>query len=165
MFRKYGYKIFLVDECKTSSRCSRCQDNEAITSTFKYCVNPDKRKRNVGPLIKRHGLVKCSSCHTPFCRDKNACKNIYNIMEAAVMGLSRPEYLKRAIREDDDDDDNNNNNNNNNNVNPREENNNNQNNQNINNNPEINDINMEVNDETVDAHMEEDNDVIMEENL
>ena len=172
MFRKYGYKIFLVDESKTSSRCSRCQDNEAITSTFKYCVNPDKRKRNVGPLIKRHGLVKCSSCHTPFCRDKNACKNIYNIMEAAVMGLSRPEYLKRAIREDDDDDDNNNNNNhnnNNNNVNPREENNNNQNinnnNQNINNNPEINDINMEVNDETVDAHMEEDNDVIMEENL
>ena len=89
VFRKAGYKVFLVDEFRTSCRCSDC---EGECSTFRYCENPRPYKSGT---ILRHGLVKCQTCSRLWNRDMNAGRNIYKIAMCAIEGKNRPEYLCR----------------------------------------------------------------------
>ena len=58
LFRKAGYKIYLVDEFRTSCRCSAYCIEEGICSTFRECDNPKPFREG---RILRHGIVKCTT--------------------------------------------------------------------------------------------------------
>lgn len=89
LFRKYGYIVYLVDEHKTSCKCSICEgDNE----NFRERISPKPNKTNKSLV---HGLLKCKSCKMLWNRDENSSNNIYLIARRTILGLERPEYLKR----------------------------------------------------------------------
>ena len=92
LFRKAGYKVFLVDEFRTSRRCSACSEH-GVCSTFRKCDNPRPYRQG---RILRHGLVKCSTCSRLWNRDVNAASNIWKVAKNAILGLPRPDYLQRA---------------------------------------------------------------------
>ena len=90
LFRKAGYGVYLVDEFRTSCRCSACGGE---CKTFRVCENP--RPYRTGSVL-RHGLVKCATCSRLWNRDTNAASNIWKIAMSAIRGESRPDYLRRA---------------------------------------------------------------------
>jgi transposase len=90
LLRKAGYQVFLVDEFRTSCRCSSC---EGVCSTFRECENPRPHREGI---IKRHGLLKCETCNKLWNRDTNGASNIWKIAYNAIQGLERPEYLRRG---------------------------------------------------------------------
>ena len=92
LYRKAGYKVYLVDEFRTSSRCSACSEH-GVCTTFRECDNP--RPYREGRIL-RHGLVKCGTCSRLWIRDVNAASNIWKISKRAIQGLARPDYLQRA---------------------------------------------------------------------
>ena len=99
VFRKAGYKVYLVDEFKTSKKCSECQavnDNEGICEKFRYVKNPKPKSRLRRPIIECHGLVRCNTCLRLWNRDPNAASNIWVAANAAVYGNERPQYLRRT---------------------------------------------------------------------
>ena len=89
LFRKAGYGVYLVDEFRTSCRCSACGGE---CKTFRVCENP--RPYRTGSVL-RHGLVKCDTCSTLWNRDTNAASNIWKIAVRAIRGEARPDYLTR----------------------------------------------------------------------
>ena len=93
LFRKAGYKIYLVDEFRTSCRCSAYCIEEGICSTFRECDNPKPFREG---RILRHGLVKCTTCSRLWNRDTNASSNIWKIARNAILGLATLAYLQRA---------------------------------------------------------------------
>ena len=92
LLRKHGYKVYLVDEFRTSCRCSAC---EGECKTFRFCENPRPWKNNI---ILRHGLLKCKTCSRLWNRDMNASLNIHKIVQEAIAGRERPAYLSRSNR-------------------------------------------------------------------
>ena len=88
--RRAGYRVFLVDEFRTSARCSKCGGE---CEKFRRVRNPKPSKEN---FIICHGLVKCKECHVLWNRDVNAASNIYKIAKNALNGLERPAYLSRG---------------------------------------------------------------------
>jgi hypothetical protein len=90
LFRKAGYGVYLVDEFRTSCRCSACGGE---CKTFRVCENP--RPYRTGSVL-RHGLVKCKTCSRLWNRDTNAASNIWKIAVSAIRGEERPDYLRRA---------------------------------------------------------------------
>ena len=92
LFRKAGYKVYLVDEYRTSKKCCKCKDDSEC-ETFLKVLSPRPWKKN--EYVIRHGLVKCKTCNTMFNRDVNACSNMVNITTNALNKKERPEYLKR----------------------------------------------------------------------
>ena len=91
LFRKAGYGVYLVDEYRTSCRCSGCCGE---CKTFRNCENP--RPYRSGRIL-RHGLVKCKTCSRLWNRDTNAASNIWKVAMSAIRGEERPDYLRRAI--------------------------------------------------------------------
>jgi transposase len=92
LFRRHGYKVYLVDEHKTSCRCANCG---CETTTFRWCKNPKYWKDDV---IKRHGLLRCKNGCGLWNRDTNGAINIWRIAKEAILQRERPEYLKRTKR-------------------------------------------------------------------
>ena len=92
LFRRAGYKVYLVDEFRTSCRCSACEEH-GVCSTFRECDNPKPYKER---RILRHGLVKCQTCSRLWNRDVNAASNIWKIAKNAIQGVARPLYLSRS---------------------------------------------------------------------
>ena len=92
LFRKAGYKVFLVDEFRTSRRYSDCSEH-GMCSAFRECDNPRPYRQG---RILRHGLVKCSTCSRLWNRDVNAASNIWKIAKRAISGLDRPAYLQKS---------------------------------------------------------------------
>jgi len=90
LFRRYGYRLFLVDEFRTSCRCSACGGK---CSTFRKRRNPKPMRSNI---ITVHGVLKCETCGALWNRDDNAARNIYKIAFNAIHGETRPEYLQRS---------------------------------------------------------------------
>ncbi len=90
LLRKAGYDVYLVDEFRTSCRCSACHGE---CTTFRECDNP--RPYRDGRIL-RHGLVRCKTCQRLWNRDTNASSNIWKIAHNAIHGMERPEYLQRA---------------------------------------------------------------------
>jgi hypothetical protein len=78
LFRKVGYSVYLVDEFRTSCRCSAC---EGECKTFRECKNP--RPYRSGSIL-RHGLVKCKTCSRLWNRDTNDASNIWKITVSAI---------------------------------------------------------------------------------
>jgi transposase len=97
LFRQNGYKIFLVDEFRTSCMCSNCQNENAKCEKFLIRKNP-KPYRSGNILV--HGLIKCKICSNVWNRDVNSATNIYKISNSAINGIERPKYLCREKKED-----------------------------------------------------------------
>lgn len=91
LFRKYGFQVYLVDEFRTSCKCSACEGGEC--SKFRKCRNP---KPNKNDSILSHGALMCKTCSALWNRDENSGRNIYKIADNAIQGKERPTYLSRS---------------------------------------------------------------------
>jgi len=90
LFRKCGYNTYLVDEFRSSCKCSQCNGGEC--KNFLMVENPKPYRNNQQMCW---GLLRCKSCNGFWNRDCNGAKNIYKIAENAVKQISRPGYLCR----------------------------------------------------------------------
>ena len=90
LFRKNNYKVFLVDEFRSSCKCSNC--NGGLCEKFMVRKNPRPNKDDIRLV---HGLLRCKSGCGLWNRDRNGSSNIYKIAEAAINKLERPSYLCR----------------------------------------------------------------------
>ena len=94
IFRRNGMDVFLVDEHRTSKKCSIC---EGVGDCVKFKVRPNPRPYKDG-LRKVHGLLRCKNGCGLWNRDRNGASNIYKISKMAIEteGGSRPSYLCRG---------------------------------------------------------------------
>ena len=93
LFRKNKYTVFLVDEFRTSCKCSNC--NGGVCEKFKIRENPRPNKDEMRLV---HGLLRCKSGCGLWNRDRNGSSNIYKIAETAINKLERPSYLCRETK-------------------------------------------------------------------
>ena len=91
LFRKCGYNTYLVDEFRSSCKCSQCNGGEC--KNFLMVDNPKPYRNNQQMCW---GLLRCKSCNGFWNRDCNGAKNIYKIAENAVKKIARPAYLCRG---------------------------------------------------------------------
>lgn len=82
-------KLYLVDEHKTSCRCSICGGE---CEPFRIRENP---RHWIEGTILVHGLLKCKTCKVLWNRDENSSNNIYLISRSAINKQPRPTYLCR----------------------------------------------------------------------
>jgi len=92
IFRDNGYKLYLVDEFRTSCMCSICKNEIGRCEKFQIRKNPKPYKSG---NILVHGLLKCKTCLGVWNRDVNGVTNIYRIAKNAINELERPKYLCR----------------------------------------------------------------------
>jgi len=97
LFRKAGYKVYLVDEFRTSCRCYAC-GGECTHSNERTQLNPRPWMRKERESISVHGLLKCKTCNVWWNRDKNSSLNIQKIVKYVVEGKERPDYLRRGTK-------------------------------------------------------------------
>ena len=92
LFRKNNYQVYLVDEFRTSCKCSNCDGGDCVNSVVRQ--NPRPYKDN---SIIVHTLLHCKNenCGVWWNRDCNGAKNIYKIAENAIKEKDRPTYLCR----------------------------------------------------------------------
>lgn len=97
LFRKYGYEVYLVDEFRTTCKCSICCNETTKCKKFMLRENPKPFKEGLRYV---HGLLRCKNdmCRMTWNRDRNGASNIYKICRNAMNGLERPQYLKRSIQ-------------------------------------------------------------------
>lgn len=92
LFRQNNYKVYLVDEFRTSCMCSICKTEIGRCKKFQIRKNPKPYKSG---NILVHGLISCKNCFNVWNRDVNGATNIYRIAKNAINGLERPKYLCR----------------------------------------------------------------------
>lgn len=92
LFRQNNYKVYLVDEFRTSCMCSMCGNENGKCEKFMIKKNP-KPYRSGNILC--HGLLRCENCKSVWNRDVNSATNIYRISKNAISGIERPKYLCR----------------------------------------------------------------------
>jgi transposase len=97
LIRQNGYKLYLVDEFRTSCMCSICKEKTGRCEKFQIRKNPKPYKSG---NILVHGLIKCQTCLGVWNRDVNGATNIYRIAKNAINGLERPKYLCREKKEE-----------------------------------------------------------------
>ena len=90
LFRRHGYQVYLVDEFRTSCRCSNC---EGECEKFRKCRNPKPMKNDE---IISHGALMCKTCNALWNRDENSSRNIYKIAYNAIHKKERPKYMSRS---------------------------------------------------------------------
>jgi AraC-like DNA-binding protein len=93
LLRKNKYKVFLVDEFRTSCKCSNC--NGGVCEKYMVRKNPRPNKDDMRLV---HGLLRCKSGCGEWNRDRNGSSNIYKIAYQAIHNLERPSYLCREIK-------------------------------------------------------------------
>ena len=93
LFRKNKYNVYLVDEFRTSCKCSKCEGG--LCEKYIVRKNP-KPKKDEMRLV--HGLLRCKSGCGSWNRDRNGSSNIYKIAYQAIHKLERPSYLCREIK-------------------------------------------------------------------
>ena len=98
LFRQNNYKVYLVDEFRTSCMCSICKEEIGRCEKFQIRENPKPYKSG---NILCHGLLTCKKCSGVWNRDVNSATNIYRIAKNAINGLERPNYLCREKKDDD----------------------------------------------------------------
>lgn len=91
LFRKNKFQIYLVDEFRTSCKCSHCEGGDCYK--FRKRRNPRPNKNN---LILCHGILMCKTCKALWNRDENSSRNIYKIAYNAINKKERPSYLSRS---------------------------------------------------------------------
>ena len=102
MFRKHGYKVFLVREAYTSKRCASCEAPDSDCQPFRYTLDSrrfnskNRLARSLGEQITkklRYNLTRCNKCGMLWDRDVNGACNIWKIAKAAIDGHDRPAFL------------------------------------------------------------------------
>ena len=91
LFRKAGFQTYLVDEFRTSCRCSKCE----IGICVKNMVMENPRPYKTGNILV-HGLICCKNGCGYWNRDVNGATNIYKIAYNAINNKERPNYLSRS---------------------------------------------------------------------
>jgi hypothetical protein len=91
LFRKAGFQTYLVDEFRTSCRCSKCK----IGICGKNMVMKNPRPYKTGSILV-HGLICCKNGCGYWNRDVNGATNIYKIAYNAINNKERPNYLSRS---------------------------------------------------------------------
>lgn len=91
LFRKNKYKVYLVDEFRSSCKCSKCDGG--VCEKFMVRKNPRPNKDDMRLV---HGLLRCKSGCGSWNRDRNGSSNIYKIACQAIHKLERPSYLCRT---------------------------------------------------------------------
>ena len=123
LFRRHGYKTYLVDEFHTSKCCYNC--GYEVLQKFLDVPNPKLRRSRGGPetekpactcdgcksrpprekkaprqMIKCHGLTYCPNCGNNgnyWNRDLNGALNIGHIARSLIDGKEYPAYLRREV--------------------------------------------------------------------
>jgi hypothetical protein len=93
LLRKNKYKVYLVDEFRTSCKCSNCDGG--VCEKYMVRKNP---KPNKDEMRLVHGLLRCKSGCGEWNRDRNGSSNIYKIAYQAIHNLERPSYLCRETK-------------------------------------------------------------------
>ena len=88
---KNNYKVYLVDEFRSSCKCSKCDGR--VWEKFMVRRNPRPNKDDM-QLV--HGLLRYKSGCGSWNRDSNGSSNIYKIAHQAIYGLERSCYLCRT---------------------------------------------------------------------
>jgi hypothetical protein len=91
LLRKNNYNVYLVDEFRSSCKCSKCDGG--VCEKFMVRKNP---KPNKDDMRLVHGLLRCKSGCGSWNRDRNGSSNIYKIAHQAIHNLERPSYLCRT---------------------------------------------------------------------
>ena len=73
LFKKAGFQTYLVDEFRTSRRCSKCEGGICVKN-----VNPRPYRTGNVPV---HGLICCKNGCGYWNRDVNGATNIYKIQK------------------------------------------------------------------------------------
>jgi hypothetical protein len=100
LFRQNGYKVYLVDEFRTSCMCSKCKKESAKCDKFITRENP-KPYRSGNILV--HGATRCKNCNAVWNRDVNGATNIFRISKNAINETKRPKYLCRTKKDEEND--------------------------------------------------------------
>jgi hypothetical protein len=94
MFRRQGYRVYLINEFRTSKRCHWCDNGE--TEKFMSVKNSD------GKEVLINGLLRCQNDNCTkghytriFNRDLNGALNILEIANAIIKGKPRPKKFRR----------------------------------------------------------------------
>ena len=106
LFRKNNYKVYLVDEFRTSCKCSKCDGGICEKFMVRKNPRPKPKKNNENPKKERkydetrlvHGLLRCKSGCGEWNRDRNGSSNIYKIAYQSIYNLERPSYLCRETK-------------------------------------------------------------------
>ena len=106
LLRKNKYKVYLVDEFRTSCKCSNCDGGVCEKYMVRKNPRPKPKKNTANPKKERkydemrlvHGLLRCKSGCGEWNRDRNGSSNIYKIAYQAIHNLERPSYLCREIK-------------------------------------------------------------------
>jgi hypothetical protein len=91
LFRKAGFQTYLVDEFRTSCRCSKCE----VGICKKTMVRENPKPFRSGNVLV-HGLICCNNGCGYWNRDVNGATNIYKIAFNAINNKARPSYLSRS---------------------------------------------------------------------
>lgn len=91
LLRKNKYKVYLVDEFRSSCKCSKCDGG--VCEKFMVRKNPRPNKDDMRLV---HGLLRCKSGCGSWNRDRNGSSNIYKIAYQSIHKLERPSYLCRT---------------------------------------------------------------------
>ena len=91
LLRKNKYKVYLVDEFRSSCKCSKCDGG--VCEKFMVRKNPRPNKDDMRLV---HGLLHCKNGCGEWNRDRNGSSNIYKIAYQAIHKLERPSYLCRT---------------------------------------------------------------------
>jgi hypothetical protein len=98
IFTLNKYKIYLIDEYRTSKLCHNCSC-ECENFIYRESKKPKDIDKKTGKGIIKQvwGLKKCSNpkCGMIHNRDKNACLNMYKIVEEHIKGKERPKEYTR----------------------------------------------------------------------
>ena len=89
IFKKNGFETYLVDEFRTSCRCSKC-GGECI----KTVIGKNPKPYRTGNILI-NGLLRCKNECGYWNRDVNGSTNIYKIVYNIINGKKRPNYLCR----------------------------------------------------------------------
>jgi len=93
VLRQYGYKVYLVDEYKTSCTCHNCH---TPTEKFRYRIS--QKPKTFGQNVLVHGLLRCQSqheCKSLWNRDVNGSLNIRMLANLETLGQERPIAFQR----------------------------------------------------------------------
>jgi transposase len=97
IFRDNGYKLYLVDEFRTSCMCSICK--EELGKCEKFIIQKNPKPYKSGNILV-HGALRCKNCEAVWNRDVNSATNIYRIAKNIINGLERPKYLSRVKKDE-----------------------------------------------------------------
>lgn len=94
LFRKNGFQVFLVDEFRTSCKCSNCEGGSC--EKFRKVKNPKPSHSPLYNSVLSHGVLICKKCSALWNRDENSARNIYKIAYNVINKLERPYYMSRS---------------------------------------------------------------------